>query len=365
MENKNLVNNLVLQQMNDSDAMGYNKSYIATPIDADFRLLDNAYKDTGRAYAKLKTAISNNKCSSEGCEYENRMLKQLEEAPSVTTDFLENLLAELSVTEEPNFDPNNDYAYTLASYMMNGRPGFSKSDGYVASLTLLNDGSQELFFNGPGFVIPLIINSIALATLLESGTSIVASTPDINKSMDELLVETGIFPPDAVDEKGMLSAGAKISEEFIIKFNGEPDYEIIDIGNGKGRNILRFDLDKIEKKVTPFINAEISGLMSSEQDTIAAWNVYISKGTSQEEDDQMVQDANAASSSWSYTEDLPLMQDKKVLFAKKYKEYFFNNYLKQFLTNKLPSVEEDAAVFDLEEGRQAKADKFIEANQQN
>ena len=69
--------------------------------------------------------------------------------------------------------------------------------------------------------------------------------------------------------------------------------------------------------------------------------------------------------SWSYDVDLPLYPDKKELLALKYKQYFFKNYLRQFLTNKLPSVEQDAEVFDLEEGKQAKADKFMEANQQN
>ena len=38
------------------------------------------------------------------------------------------------------------------------------------------------------------------------------------------------------------------------------------------------------------------------------------------------------------------------------------NYIKQFITNKLPTVTEDAAVFDLEEAKKAKAQKFIEAN---
>ena len=102
--------------------------------------------------------------------------------------------------------------------------------------------------------------------------------------------------------------------------------------------------------------------MSSEQDAVAAWNVYISRGTSVEEDDQMAQNANAGESSWSYTEDLPLMQDKKVLFEKKYKEYFMNNYLKQFTTNQLPTVQADAAVFDLAEAKKAKAQKFIDDN---
>ena len=35
------------------------------------------------------------------------------------------------------------------------------------------------------------------------------------------------------------------------------------------------------------------------------------------------------------------------------------NYLVQFLTNKLPSVEEDAAVFDLQEGIEKKASKIM------
>jgi len=79
----------------------------------------------------------------------------------------------------------------------------------------------------------------------------------------------------------------------------------------------------------------------------------------------MVQDANAGSSSWSYEKDLPLQQDKKVLFETKYKEYFMNNYLKQFITNQIPTVKEDAAVFDLAEAKKAKAQKFLDDNDLN
>jgi hypothetical protein len=246
---------------------------------------------------------------------------------------------------------------------MTAKPGFSKSDGYNVYLDLLPGGAQQIVFIGPAFEEPLVINNTALGSLSKSNTSLVAPTPDINKDMLRLLTEVGIFSPDMVGENGQLSAGAKITEEYVIMNpDGTPDYEIIDIGNGKGRNILKYDLDKIEKKVTPFINAEVAGLLSSEQDAVAAWNVYISKGTSVEEDDQMAQNANAGSSSWSYTEDLPLMQDKKVLFEKKYKEYFMNNYLKQFTTNQLPTVQADAAVFDLAEAKKAKAQKFIDDN---
>ena len=174
-----------------------------------------------------------------------------------------------------------------------------------------------------------------------------------------LLVDTGIFNKEDVSAEGELLPTAKIQETFILKGpDQKPDYEIIDIGMGKGRNVLRFDLDKIEKKATPFINAEVSGLLSSEQEAVAAWNVYIGKGTSLEEDDQMVENANAGNIAWSYEEDLPLSQDKKEFFMIKYKEYFMNNYLKQFTTNKFPAVEADAAIFDLEEAKKAKAEKL-------
>ena len=124
-------------------------------------------------------------------------------------------------------------------------------------------------------------------------------------------------------------------------------------------------MKKISKKVTPFINAEVAGLLSSEQDAVAAWNVYISKDTSTTEDDQMVQNANAAESSWLYERDLPLSPDKKEMFGTKYKEYFMNNYLNEFTKNQIPTVKEDAAVFDLSEAKKAEAQKFLDDNNLN
>jgi len=362
MKNKNVTTNLLIKQMLQSDAMGYNLEYIATPIDLEFRILEKAYQNTGREYAKLKIAIQQGQCMDENCTFENNRIIQLKNAPQVSMDFLSNITGELSATEAPYFDPNVNFAYTIANCIITTKPGFSKTDGYDMELFLLENGTQQLVFTGPGFDKPLSINNVSLSTLLDSDTSIVTDTPDLSKDMSALLVETGIFYPDDIGEDKQLSAGAKISEEFIMKFNGVPDYEIIDIGNGKGRNVLRFDIDKIDKKVEPFMNAEIAGVLSAEQEAIAAWNVFLSKLTSKEEDDQMVQNANAGSDSWSYENDLPLSQDKKMMFAKKYKEYFFTNYLKQFLTNKLPSVEEDAAVFDLAEAREAKAQQFMEGN---
>ena len=175
--------------------------------------------------------------------------------------------------------------------------------------------------------------------------------------------QTGLFEGNSIQANGELSPVAVISDEFVLKNpDGSYDYEIIDIGGGKGRNILKFDLDKITKKSLPFINAEIAGILSTEQEAVALWNVYLAMQTSVEEDDQMVQNANAGSLSWSYEKDLPLSQDKKELFESKYKDYFMNNYLKQFTTNQFPTVEQDAAVFDLAEARKAKAQKFLQDN---
>ena len=364
MEDKNIKINLFIKQLNKSNALGYNKQYIASQADYNFRLLDNAYEGTGRVYAKLKTAIQNNDCVDATCYRENQQLKYLMDAPQKSMDFISNIGSQLSVTEDNYYDVNQDYKYAVAYSILSGKPTFSKSDGYNVSLYLNSNGSQEMVFEGPMLEQPFVINSESLDALIASNTDMVAETPDINADMLRLLSEVGVMAGNSTNpETGQLTPQAKIAEEFVKKnVDGSYDYEIIDIGNGKGRNILKFDLDKIERKVTPFINAEVAGMLSSEQSVVAAWNVFIGAQTSVSEDDQMAQNANAGFVAWDYQEDLPLQQDKKDLFMVKYKEYFMNNYLKQFTRNQIPSVQADAAVFDLEEGKKAKAQKFIDDN---
>ena len=363
MENKNITTNLLLKQINQSNAIAYNNDYLSQSSDYNFKILEVAYTNTARQYAAIKMDIKNNKCTTGNCYYENQKLKQLEEAPQISIDFIQNILGELSVTDTSNYDVNNDYRYLVANSIFTSKPGFSKTDGYELYLLLNDDGTQTMIFNGPMFDKELVINSAALESILEADTFLVTPTPDIQAEMMQLLGKVGVFSLEDVLENGQLAPNAKISEEFVMKnADGSFDYEIIDIGGGKGRNVLKYDMDKIERKVTPFINAEVAGLLSSEQQAVAAWNVYIAQGTSAEEDDQMVQNANAASKSWSYEKDLPLSQDKKVLFESKYKDYFMNNYLKQFITNQLPTVTQDAAVFDLEEARKAQAKKLIADN---
>ena len=366
MENTNITNNLIIKQLNQSDAIAYNLDYLASPTNNDFNLLNKAYEFTGKIYAKMKLSIQNGTCVSENCELEIKKLLELEAAPQKSLDFLSDLISQVSVVDEPNYDPNNNFVFTVIHSLLSSKPGFSKTDGYNISMHLLHDGSQQLVFSGPGIPGEFTLNNTALTSLLESGTSLVVSTPDIGKNMMELLKDVKIFSEDMVNEDGDLLPTAKISEEFVlVDAEGNPIYEVVDLGDNKGRNVLQYDMDKIDKKTSPFINAEVAGLLSSEQSAVAAWNVYIAQGASQEEDDQMVQDANAGHSSWSYEKDLPLSQSNKVLFEKKYKEYFMKNYLKQFTTNQLPSVQADAAVFDLEQSKKQEAQKFLADNNLN
>ena len=54
--------------------------------------------------------------------------------------------------------------------------------------------------------------------------------------------QTGLFEGSSIQENGELSPSAVISDEFVMKNpDGSYDYEIIDIGGGKGRNIISND----------------------------------------------------------------------------------------------------------------------------
>ena len=346
MDNKNLIANLTIKQMVQSSAIAFNKEYLSRSSDVNFDILGKAFQDTGKEYAKLKIAVENNNCISDNCYFEINRIKQLKQAPKDALDFLSLLISEVEVTEEPNFDPNNNYEYTVINCILKERPGFSKTDGYDVRLYLLEDGTQDLVFVGPMFQEPFIINNSSLNALAEAGISVVVSTPDLNKDMMKLLTGVNIFSSEDLNDKGELRPSAKIKEQFVLK---NPDgtfiYKIVDLGNGKGRNLLQYDMDKIMKTAQPFIEAEVAGLLAIEQEGVAAWNVYLSEGKY-----------------WSYVKDLPLSQNKKDLFKEKYKYYFMDNYLKQFTENQVPTNPEDAAIFDLQEAKMAKAQAFIEAN---
>jgi len=231
MENKNITTNLLLKQINQSNAIAYNNDYLAESSDYNFKILEVAYANTAKMYAAIKMDIKNNNCTTGNCYYENQKLKQLEEAPQVSINFIQNILGELAVTDTPNYDVNNDYRYLVANSIFTSKPGFSKTDGYQLYLILNDDGTQTMIFNGPMFEKELVINSAALESILEADTFLVTPTPDIQAEMVQLLSRVGIFNLEDVLENGQLAPNARISEEFIMKnSDGSFDYEIIDIG---------------------------------------------------------------------------------------------------------------------------------------
>ena len=362
----NIKDNLVIKQLIESDFLAYNKEYLAKPIDDNFNII-KAFEGTEKEYARLTRAIKNNNCMDETCQQESSQLIKMQQAPQVFLEFIQNLTDELATTEDDNFDPNNDVAYTIAKCILSSKPGFSKNQGYNVVLNILEDGTQEIVFWGGQLARALIINNSTLNTLLENDTYLITPTPDIPTRMKILLTEIGLFDKKMIDPKTkFLTNSAKILEEFVLKNpDGSTMYEIVEIGNGMGRNIVKYDLDKIQRKANAFLDADVAGLMSSEQGVIAAWNVFIAKGTSAEEDAEMVQDANAWEQSWTYEDNLPLTQDHKEVFIQRYKEYFSKNYLYTFTENQLPYVQEDAAVFDIAQVKQKEAQKFLDDNDLN
>ena len=142
--------------------------------------------------------------------------------------FLRELTSQLAITEESNFDPNNNFKYTVANSMITTKPGFSKDNGYDISLYLLETGSFEIIFTGPMLEEPLVINNVSLSTLAKEGTSIVTSTPNIEKLMMSVMPQTGLFEGNSIQENGELSPVAVISDVFVLKNpDGSYDYEII------------------------------------------------------------------------------------------------------------------------------------------
>mgnify|MGYP003340528081 FL=1 len=77
MEDKNIKTNLFIKNLNKSNVLAYNKDYVASHADYNFKILDNAYEGTGELYAKLKSDIENNSCEDPTCFTENQKLKML------------------------------------------------------------------------------------------------------------------------------------------------------------------------------------------------------------------------------------------------------------------------------------------------
>ena len=96
MENKNIQKNLYLKQFNKSNALGFNKEFIAHNYDFNFDILGKAFRPTAKTYAKLMSNINNNKCVNGDCKYEYRQLELLNQAPQNALDFFKRTYISIS-----------------------------------------------------------------------------------------------------------------------------------------------------------------------------------------------------------------------------------------------------------------------------
>jgi hypothetical protein len=62
MENQNIHINLLIKQMLQSDNMAYVPGYLSSKVNIDYGVLNKAYQDTGRIYAKLKASLEKGSC---------------------------------------------------------------------------------------------------------------------------------------------------------------------------------------------------------------------------------------------------------------------------------------------------------------
>jgi len=333
--------NKILKEYSQSDAIGFKIDAFKQPINGGSNqntpAVDAMYEGTSQEYADLTQALKSGKMAGpEGQVAQNR-LRALDQAPSVTKTFLENLYSVFDGTEEKYYDPNNNYEWALLNKIFKGAPGFGENQGYSIEMKINEDGSQDLIafgkpFDGGEFR----VNSSSLNDMLEAGIEPVSVTPDIPTDMKAIAAGSGLFDDEMIGDKE-LKPNAKLDiETYALRTpSGEFDLEEVQINEKQKRKIHKFDKDKILQKVDPFLRAEIAGIMENESSAVAAWNMFIGSKITGEEDAQREIDKTAGDNSWSY-DILPLDAKHKRDFYEGYKEYFFDNYLKDFTRNIIP-----------------------------
>jgi len=344
----NRTRNKIIKEVQQSNALAFQPEILGSSISESFDVLGRAFEGTAQKFAEVQLALNNG--SSKDPKADSKIVSQLQNAPKKAISFMENLVGELSTVEDRNFDINNNAEYSILNAMITKKPGFSPKQGFALDMNLNEDGTQELIANGPGLREGgLKINSGTLESLTEAGQSIVAQTPEIEKDMESLLAESQLFDVSMVGKDGKLTGDASINEEFILKGpEGKPVYEEIELGEGKARNVLQYDEEKLAAKLKPFIDAEIAGIIEmGEEGVIAAWNTVILPNATQSDEMETSKTISAGDDSWLYERDLPLSPDKKELFAEKYKQHFLRDYLYKFTKNQLPTIEEDREIFNI------------------
>ena len=339
--------NKIIKEYAQSDAIGFKIDAFKESVNGgslqDTPAIDAMYQGTSQEYADLTQALKSGKISGEEGQVAQNRLSALDQAPSVTKNFLENLYSVFDGTEEKYYDPNNNYEWALVNKIFKGAPGFGENQGYSIEMKMKEDGSQDLIaygkpFDGGEFV----VNSASLNDMLEAGIEPVSVTPDIPTDMQAIAAGSGIFEDSMIDgDKLKPSALLDIDKYALRGPGGDFEFEEVQINDKQKRKFHKFDKDKILQKVDPFLRAEIAGIMENESSAVAAWNMFIGSKITGEKDAQREVDATAGDNSWSY-DLLPLDAKHKRDFYEGYKEYFFDNYLKAFTENIIPEGAEGA-----------------------
>ena len=338
---ENRIKSQELIKQDSNDGIAYNTKVLEGNVGPNLNILGKAFDGKAAIFAANTLRINNNDCPDGNCEKLSHENQILQNAPQNAMQFITQLKTELSATEQPNYDTNNPYSYMVINNIINGRLGFGPKDGYNIDMNLVDDGSFDLKASGPGLDEPFKINSGVLNKLVMDNKSLISQTPNINEGAGAVLIESGLFNPAHVNKKdNTLTDDAKISlADFgVLNVEGEPVYDQVEIeieGEKYMRNVYKYDEGKIIKRLKPFLDAEISGILSDEQSGVALWNMYLANDTSMVEDDERVEDKNAGDKSWAY-QDLPLSDKQKQEFSLKYQSYFVKNQLLPFIQNQVP-----------------------------
>ena len=226
----------------------------------------------------------------------------LQQAPGAATEFLEELTGELSVIDTENFDINNNAEYAILKAMIDGQAGFTAAQGFKLALDL---NPMVLRASGPGFKNGgLEIAADALKSIIKSGGAMLAETPKVQPEMVD--ITSKLLEDQSMVQKENFSDDAKISEEFFVKEDGKFKYEQIEVGEGKARNVLVPDMERIEAKAKPFLNASIAMMLEDEESAVALYNTMLKDDITEDEQLESDETKKAGNDSWVYKDVLPL-----------------------------------------------------------
>ena len=341
----NRLKNLNVKKItNGSNGLAFQSGILADPnIAKGFGVLNKAFEGTAQEFAQAQLAINKGLCGD--CIEEQKRVQMLQQAPGAATEFLEELTGELSVIDSENFDVNNNAEYAILKAMIDGQAGFTAAQGFKLDLDL---NPMVLKASGPGFKNGgLEIAADALKSIIKSGGAMLAETPKVQPEMID--ITSKLLEDPSMAEGANFSDDAKISDQFFVKEGGKFKYEQIQVDEGKARNVLVPDMERIEAKAKPFLDASIAMMLEDEESVVALYNTMLKDNVTEDEQLESDETKNAGDNSWVYKDVLPLSKENKKIFSDSYKKYWNKNYLEPFIKNQLPKNPQDQEIFEITE----------------